>query len=99
MSIIQIPLTRTHRVVYVWYLAAVEPGSQFGVDNLYTSIEFLHMMQRNETYLITMPFDGTPDSAKTIEFAFGGAIHIVGTLRGNYGAIGARRRLICGAEK
>lgn len=49
------------------------------MDNLYTSVDFLHAVEKGATFIIKVP--GVPD----VEWSIHG-IHVVGTLRGNRGS-------------
>lgn len=50
-----------------------------GMDNLYTSVDFLHMMEQGTVFIIKVP--GKPE----VEWSIKG-VHIVGTIRGNRGS-------------
>ena len=82
----------TARTLWVFYLAGVQKGSRFGLDNLYNSVELASMLEMGTTLEFEIPKGWTADvefkgdeSAKKIEWKVE-PMHVVGTLRGNRGS-------------
>jgi hypothetical protein len=82
------PCNLHQRVLWVMYLAGVKSGAEFGMDNLYNSVDLAHMLEAGETFVFHVP-KGANEASKTaaceVEWTISG-VHIVGTLRGNRGS-------------
>ena len=43
------------RTIFTFFLSGVTTGNVIGMDNLYNSVDFSHMLEKGETFLIDLP--------------------------------------------
>lgn len=75
------------------YLSNFDVGCEVGMDNLYNSVDFAHMLEKGTTFVLELPKSPTR-AAEIVEWTVKG-VHTVGTLRANRGS----EREYCFKEK
>lgn len=73
-----------HRIIYCLYLSKCTSGSdEVGMDNLYNSVDFAHLLEKGATFVIERPTLPTRQ-AEVVEWTVSG-VHTIDTLQGGRG--------------